>query len=63
VFNLGPQMTVLEVMVYFLYLVPTMVLFLRPIKSADIATITSPVNAVAVVGASDSSAGAPIRSK
>ena len=30
VFNVGPQMTVLEVVVYFAYLIPTMVLFLRP---------------------------------
>ena len=32
VFNLGPQMTVLEVFVYFAYLIPTMVLFLRPVR-------------------------------
>lgn len=31
IFNLGPQMTVLEVMTYLLYLAPTMFLFLRPI--------------------------------
>ena len=30
VFNIGPQMTVLEVVVYFAYLIPTMLLFLRP---------------------------------
>ncbi len=30
IFNLGPQMTVLEIVVYLGYLVPTMVLFLRP---------------------------------
>ncbi len=33
VFNLGPQMTVLEVITYFGYLIPTMVLFLRPVKT------------------------------
>jgi high-affinity iron transporter len=33
VFNLGPQMTVLEVAVYFSYLIPTMVLFLRPVRA------------------------------
>ena len=33
VFNLGPQMSVLEVFVYFAYLIPTMVLFLRPIAA------------------------------
>ncbi len=32
VFNIGPQMTVLEVVVYFAYLIPTMYLFLRPVK-------------------------------
>ncbi len=31
VFNLGPQMTVLEVITYVAYLVPTMFLFLRPV--------------------------------
>ncbi|MEO6629717.1 MAG: iron uptake transporter permease EfeU [Aquihabitans sp.] len=31
VFNLGPQMTVLEVITYMAYLVPTMFLFLRPV--------------------------------
>ncbi|MEZ5165254.1 MAG: FTR1 family protein [Acidimicrobiales bacterium] len=30
IFNLGPQMTVLEVTTYVAYLVPTMALFLRP---------------------------------
>jgi high-affinity iron transporter len=30
IFNLGPQMTVLEVLTYAVYLIPTMVLFLRP---------------------------------
>jgi high-affinity iron transporter len=34
IFNLGPQMTVLEIVVYLGYLVPTMVLFLRPSGSA-----------------------------
>jgi high-affinity iron transporter len=34
VFNVGPQMTVLEVVVYFAYLVPTMYLFLRPVRRA-----------------------------
>ena len=33
IFNLGPQMTVLEVAVYLGYLVPTMVLFLRPART------------------------------
>lgn len=32
VFNLGPQMTVLEVITYVSYLVPTMYLFLRPVS-------------------------------
>ena len=34
IFNLGPQMTVLEIVVYVGYLVPTMVLFLRPARIA-----------------------------
>lgn len=33
IFNLGPQMTVLEVTVYFAYLIPTMYLFLRPMTT------------------------------
>jgi high-affinity iron transporter len=32
IFNLGPQMTVLEIVVYLGYLVPTMTLFLRPVQ-------------------------------
>ena len=32
VFNVGPQMTVIEVVVYFAYLIPTMYLFLRPVR-------------------------------
>lgn len=32
VFNLGPQMTVLEVFTYVAYLIPTMILFLRPVQ-------------------------------
>ncbi len=32
VFNLGPQMTVLEIITYVAYLVPTMYLFLRPVS-------------------------------
>ncbi|MCP5025469.1 MAG: iron transporter [Actinomycetia bacterium] len=35
VFNLGPQMTVLEVLAYIVYLIPTMVLFLRPVASSQ----------------------------
>lgn len=34
IFNLGPEMTVLEVVVYVAYLVPTMFLFLRPMPAA-----------------------------
>jgi high-affinity iron transporter len=55
VFNLGPQMTVLEVVVYFAYLVPTMVLFLRPVtvRSADAVgvDVAAKPNAVAVADA------------
>ncbi len=34
VFNLGPQMTVLEVFPYLAYLIPTMILFLRPVTTS-----------------------------
>ena len=34
IFNLGPQMTVLEVVVYLGYLIPTMIMFLRPARAA-----------------------------
>jgi len=43
IFNLGPQMTVLEIVVYVGYLIPTMFLFLRtarPTAPADAATAT-----------------------
>jgi len=43
IFNLGPQMTVLEIVVYVGYLIPTMVLFLRPSR----ATRTTPADSVA----------------
>jgi high-affinity iron transporter len=32
IFNLGPQMTVLEIVVYLGYLIPTMTMFLRPVQ-------------------------------
>jgi len=41
VFNVGPQMTVLEVVVYLAYLIPTMVLFLRPPTPTKTPTKTS----------------------
>jgi high-affinity iron transporter len=37
IFNFSPQMTVLEVLVYLTYLVPTMVLFLRPRRAVAVA--------------------------
>lgn len=37
IFNFGPQMTVLEVLTYLAYLVPTMVLFLRPVQRSGTA--------------------------
>jgi high-affinity iron transporter len=49
IFNLGPQMTVLEIVVYVGYLVPTMVLFLRPARLADTEStprLTAPAPAV-----------------
>ena len=44
IFNFSPQMTVLEVVVYFAYVVPTMILFLRPVPATAPATpaATSP---------------------
>ena len=50
IFNFSPQMTVLQVVVYFAYLVPTMVLFLRPRPTA-VAT-RSPAEAESVPVAS-----------
>jgi high-affinity iron transporter len=42
IFNLGPQMTVLEVGTYLLYLIPTMALFLRPVaRPARVAVTTT----------------------
>jgi high-affinity iron transporter len=35
VFNFGPQMTVLEVLTYLAYVIPTLVLFLRPLPTPD----------------------------
>ncbi|MFA9564493.1 MAG: iron uptake transporter permease EfeU [Acidimicrobiales bacterium] len=40
IFNLGPQMTKLEVFAYLAYLVPTMYLFLRPVSPRTSATPT-----------------------
>jgi high-affinity iron transporter len=42
IFNLGPQMTKLEVFAYVAYLVPTMYLFLRPVAPRATATPTAP---------------------
>jgi high-affinity iron transporter len=42
VLNLGPQMTVLQVVTYVLYLVPTLILFLRPARSAAPAEVAAP---------------------
>jgi high-affinity iron transporter len=53
IFNLGPQMTVLEVLTYVGYLVPTMVLFLRPVSSA-----TTPLASADTV--TTASASAPV---
>ena len=41
IFNVGPQMTVLEVITYVAYLVPTMVLFLRPLPASDTGSTSS----------------------
>ena len=54
IFNLGPQMTVLEIVTYMGYLIPTMFLFLRPARNARTAASTeqTPATAVAVTVAS-----------
>ncbi len=49
IFNLGPQMTVLEIVVYLGYLVPTMVLFLLPPRSSR-AAAREHADAAAAVG-------------
>jgi high-affinity iron transporter len=38
IFNFSPQMTWVEVIIYFAYLVPTMALFLRPVRSDHTST-------------------------
>ncbi len=51
IFNLGPQMTVLEVAVYLGYLIPTMFLFLRPVNEKRSAErVVTPATASASVG-------------
>ena len=50
IFNLGPQMTVFEIVVYLGYLVPTMVLFLRPSGSARTVPATPAAAHAATVG-------------
>ncbi|MEZ5381543.1 MAG: iron uptake transporter permease EfeU [Microthrixaceae bacterium] len=42
IFNIGPQMTVLEVLTYVAYLVPTMVLFWRPVAEPGRSTQSAP---------------------
>ena len=53
IFNLGPQMTVLEVITYMGYLIPTMILFLRPV------TTKSAVPDVEQVSAHTAAVGGP----
>ncbi len=50
IFNLGPQMTVLEIVVYVGYVVPTMVLFLRPPRGARANSADSAAAPAAAVG-------------
>jgi high-affinity iron transporter len=50
IFNLGPQMTVLEVVVYIGYLLPTMTLFLRPARVTATATSERAPGHAAAVG-------------
>ncbi len=50
IFNLGPQMTVLEIAVYLGYLVPTMWLFLRPAAGRPVAETTAAAHDAAPLG-------------
>ena len=50
IFNLGPQMTVLEVVVYLGYLIPTMIMFLRPARTAQPAPRVTAAPTTAAVG-------------
>jgi high-affinity iron transporter len=50
IFNLGPQMTVLEIAVYLGYLIPTMVLFLRPSRAAGTTPVGQAATQAAAVG-------------
>ena len=45
IFNFSPQMTVLQVVTYLAYLVPTLVLFLRPLPAGKV--VTSPQSSAA----------------
>ncbi len=51
IFNFSPQMTVLEVLVYVAYLVPTMVLFLRPRRAVAVAPPVAEATPVPVASA------------
>ena len=51
IFNFSPQMTVLEVVVYVAYLVPTMVLFLRPVGPAAPASVSPDAASIPSVSA------------
>jgi high-affinity iron transporter len=55
IFNIGPQMTVLEVLAYLAYLVPTMVLFWRPVAGPT--SSQQPATADAPAEAAPASAG------
>lgn len=58
VFNLGPQMTVLEALTYVTYLIPTMVFFLRPVASDEDAPVpTEPARTEASSGTEPALAG------
>ena len=47
IFNLGPQMTVLEIVTYMGYLIPTMFLFLRPARTVRTRRIDAPTKQTA----------------
>ncbi len=57
VFNIGPQMTVAELTVYFAYLVPTMIFFLRPVEVSRQAGADAPTGSVEEPAASGTAVG------
>lgn len=64
IFNLGPQMTILQLTAYLGYLIPTMILFLRPLpNSAAKSTTSEPTKSAKPATASAFSTTAPSAGK